>query len=861
MGLLTALRSLLTDGSGPTTSPNAEVAEATRAAAAAFPPDSRPPSALSSGWTPAAEGALLAALNVRSFAAAQDVVNALLMSDIAYKMTEAGPAAALASLRAATASFPPGLVTVGPVQATRPHVAHSYVLGVAPGALLVAFAGTKAARDVVTDVDIRQTKVWLGGVEGCNPAAAVHRGFLARAQGVPVGLLASHAAAHGRRLVLCGHSLGGAVATMSALNLLRQQAEGGSDSSGGGRDSDRGLSCITFAAPAVGNAALAALVRARPGWHDIFYNLTFPDDAVPRLLASTPTVLATADAAAEAGRGGPAPVGTPPASISHEPFGGGGGEPAMEDGSAPSPSSPSSLSWASWAAAAVGEAAARAVPAGLPGAAWDVVVPSYAHFGQHHSPAVPEEGGGSGWSEEEEEEAVKAVAAAAAGTATATRTTPVASALQARVAALASALPTTVADLPDALTRVPGLAAHRVATYRDRVRALARGVAGAPRGWPAGAVQPPPPALSQGVAPPLVVTGARAKLPPLPPPPPPGEDEEGGSGGNPLSSYWSVVRRTAADLAARAGTRVMPGGVGGGGPTATAAAAAAALNLTVLVRGRGLASASGARVGLARPGAPPAWFPTAIRRRPPPGSTGPDKEEVLLAAVARMPVPSLRRAAAAVADAASASTPSPLHLLLRSDCAATRRSIALDPHTAWLVWARGRPQGGDSSGGDSPASGEFHHNGVRYVTFDGPAAALAGLRAADRGSGGGGWGWWGGRLRAWWTGGGGGGEEEAGPAWPDLVLALHGPDEAGGVVAAWRALGDRARLVPVCLLSLSPGSVGARTAVGRLFEGALPSHVLVGGSAGALTPASRLPPGLDGLVYRELLSAGGVARL
>lgn len=47
--------------------------------------------------------------------------------------------------------------------------------------------------------------------------------------------------------------------------------------------------CITFACPAIGNAALADLVKSR-GWASFFTNLLVPEDVIPRLLGSPAAV-------------------------------------------------------------------------------------------------------------------------------------------------------------------------------------------------------------------------------------------------------------------------------------------------------------------------------------------------------------------------------------------------------------------------------------------------------------------------------------------------------------------------------------------------------------------------------------------
>ena len=64
-----------------------------------------------------------------------------------------------------------------------------------------------------------------------------------------------------------GHSLGGAVAKLCALRLLRRLPPA---AAAAGR-----VRCCAFGAPALGNAALAALVAAQR-WDRLFYSLTLP---------------------------------------------------------------------------------------------------------------------------------------------------------------------------------------------------------------------------------------------------------------------------------------------------------------------------------------------------------------------------------------------------------------------------------------------------------------------------------------------------------------------------------------------------------------------------------------------------------
>ena len=62
-----------------------------------------------------------------------------------------------------------------------------------------------------------------------------------------------------------GHSLGGAVAALTTLRLLRQLPPGAAAD----------VRCVSFAAPAIGNARLQAYVRER-GWERHFSNLLVP---------------------------------------------------------------------------------------------------------------------------------------------------------------------------------------------------------------------------------------------------------------------------------------------------------------------------------------------------------------------------------------------------------------------------------------------------------------------------------------------------------------------------------------------------------------------------------------------------------
>jgi len=129
------------------------------------------------------------------------------------------------------------------------------------GCFVVAFRGTDESRDWCRSFDFDFDKGPLGG--------RVHDGFLSAWEDVRREILPriGLATIRGQRIILCGHSLGGAIATLAhadlrALHIL--------------------ATCYSFGAPRVGDAGFVR-AYAQEGLDDLHYRMTRDGDAVPDL--------------------------------------------------------------------------------------------------------------------------------------------------------------------------------------------------------------------------------------------------------------------------------------------------------------------------------------------------------------------------------------------------------------------------------------------------------------------------------------------------------------------------------------------------------------------------------------------------
>eukprot|EP00667_Euglena_gracilis_P000921 EG_transcript_921 len=133
---------------------------------------------------------------------------------------------------------------------------------------VVACRGTANQQDVCTDLRITQASRY-----GCN----IHAGFLERADAVSLDEMKAFLR-RGHRLLVCGHSLGGAIASLVTLRLLDSQGPSAVEP-----DCVWRVRCVTFGMPLVGCERLAAYVRNH---RYQFHHCVCNGDVVPRLLVA-----------------------------------------------------------------------------------------------------------------------------------------------------------------------------------------------------------------------------------------------------------------------------------------------------------------------------------------------------------------------------------------------------------------------------------------------------------------------------------------------------------------------------------------------------------------------------------------------
>ncbi|KAL2069468.1 hypothetical protein VTL71DRAFT_14147 [Oculimacula yallundae] len=145
------------------------------------------------------------------------------------------------------------------------------------GMLFVGFRGTHVAIDILTNLNIHQKAASDLGTQ-------FHAGFCARAMPY-TNLIEQLAQQH--KLVVCGHSLGGAIATIAAYEVLAQ-GHHFSAMPNTWNQNDLGLSVVTFGSPsAMVLEKVESTAAPRHGLRRNFHHIVNPEDYVPFILNDT----------------------------------------------------------------------------------------------------------------------------------------------------------------------------------------------------------------------------------------------------------------------------------------------------------------------------------------------------------------------------------------------------------------------------------------------------------------------------------------------------------------------------------------------------------------------------------------------
>ncbi|KAL3677216.1 hypothetical protein R1sor_027164 [Riccia sorocarpa] len=132
------------------------------------------------------------------------------------------------------------------------------------GHLIVACRGTADAYDALTDLNFIHRTMSLA-------VGSAHAGFLDRAKTIPLDYF-RRLLVRNERIVLTGHSLGGAVASLLALRLLEAT----------GKWCHEQLQCYTFGCPFFADSELARYINKRYRRH--FVHIVSRNDIVPKLM-------------------------------------------------------------------------------------------------------------------------------------------------------------------------------------------------------------------------------------------------------------------------------------------------------------------------------------------------------------------------------------------------------------------------------------------------------------------------------------------------------------------------------------------------------------------------------------------------
>ncbi|KAJ6017101.1 hypothetical protein N7451_000480 [Penicillium sp. IBT 35674x] len=147
----------------------------------------------------------------------------------------------------------------------------------------IGFRGTNAIQDVLTDLDVRPAAGITGGTR-------FHKGFYDSA--IPYGPLVAELAQR-FRVVICGHSMGGALATIVGYHVLTDSRVASNPVQDAWEEAgSQGISIVTFGAPSMMVAETSGTTAVpRKKLSRLFHHIFNADDPVPFIVNATVTKL------------------------------------------------------------------------------------------------------------------------------------------------------------------------------------------------------------------------------------------------------------------------------------------------------------------------------------------------------------------------------------------------------------------------------------------------------------------------------------------------------------------------------------------------------------------------------------------
>ena len=146
------------------------------------------------------------------------------------------------------------------------YLKQKYLVAENKSSYFVVCMGSKEIRDLFVDINITSQQVH-------QDAGLAHRGFVERSKSVPVESFYIYARRKGKRLVMSGHSLGGAVAMLASIRLLMALEDTGSNHQ---------VRCFSFGSPTLIDFKLARMVNDK-GWNRFLNSYGVENDPVPWL--------------------------------------------------------------------------------------------------------------------------------------------------------------------------------------------------------------------------------------------------------------------------------------------------------------------------------------------------------------------------------------------------------------------------------------------------------------------------------------------------------------------------------------------------------------------------------------------------